>query len=470
MSPTPSAVGAPVTGDAAQSSLPAHAAALLAALAAGVVAQGGFYAGGRLATLALTAVALGLAFAAARWSRRDAGPLLFAAGALIAWVLLRAALAGGHAPTALATAGSIAALVSAVTVLARTTPETREQVVVGLLGIGLLVAVTGWIGVAWHTGLFAVPVEQSLWRAASTLTYPNAAAAVLTPIALLALARHARTPQPTALGAAVAFTLLVGLGATLSRAAAIAFVAGLIVLVVIAGRRVLTRTAPVVAGAVLAVGALLPSVPVDNEPRPSLALGGLLAGLAVVAGATRAGRRTAITVAIGAGVAAAAALAVLARRPDLTDLVTDRFSAASAGRSGATGAALDLIAAHPLIGSGPGIASYAWMDDSGAGYVARYVHNEYLQTVVDLGAVGGLLLLALCGAIAHTVRSGLRTAGPPPAAAVGATAGLVAFAVHSAFDFLWQPAVLPLLAGLLIGLAGPVHSEEPSYLPTKESA
>jgi hypothetical protein len=37
----------------------------------------------------------------------------------------------------------------------------------------------------------------------------------------------------------------------------------------------------------------------------------------------------------------------------------------------------------------------------------------------------------------------------------GASAAVTALAVHSGFDFLWHPAVLPLLGGLLCGLAAP---------------
>jgi hypothetical protein len=39
-------------------------------------------------------------------------------------------------------------------------------------------------------------------------------------------------------------------------------------------------------------------------------------------------------------------------------------------------------------------------------------------------------------------------------------AAIAALAVHSAFDFLWELAVVPLIVGVLAGMAGPPHGEE----------
>jgi O-antigen ligase len=80
-----------------------------------------------------------------------------------------------------------------------------------------------------------------------------------------------------------------------------------------------------------------------------------------------------------------------------------------------------------------------------------YAHDEYLQTLVELGAIGLALLLALLGAAALVV---LRRpdGGGYPAAAAGAVAALGALAVHSAFDFVWHVPVIPLTAAALLGL------------------
>jgi hypothetical protein len=44
---------------------------------------------------------------------------------------------------------------------------------------------------------------------------------------------------------------------------------------------------------------------------------------------------------------------------------------------------------------------------------------------------------------------------------MGATAALIALAIHSGFDFLWHLPVIPLCAGLFAGLAAPPHVPAP---------
>ncbi|MEV4518156.1 hypothetical protein AB0K00_55520 [Dactylosporangium sp. NPDC049525] len=146
---------------------------------------------------------------------------------------------------------------------------------------------TGWAGVAWRIGRWSVLVESTLWRASSTLTYANAAAAVLAVTALLALALTLDAPGGWWRSCG-AYLSLAGLAATLSRAGALAFVAGLLVLAAAAGvRAVLRQAAPAVLGAVIALAALIPSFPAGAEPRPLLAVGGLLTGGAVAVLAPR---------------------------------------------------------------------------------------------------------------------------------------------------------------------------------------
>jgi len=114
-----------------------------------------------------------------------------------------------------------------------------------------------------------------------------------------------------------------------------------------------------------------------------------------------------------------------------------------------------------LTGTGVGRAAFLWPTRDGNGAVALYAHNEYVQMLVDLGAIGGVLLLALIVAVgAHFYRG--RGPGHRPGVRDGAVAGVAAFAVHSAFDFLWHIPVLLLAAGLLIGLAGPLPHNEVS--------
>ncbi|MET7421415.1 O-antigen ligase family protein [Dactylosporangium sp. NPDC005555] len=429
---------------------------LIAAATAGVVAQGGFYPPGRLLVTALVAVAFGLALHTRRDLLKGLGPILGTAGAVAAWALLRGVTSGGL-PVAAAITASLATLVAAVAMVRITGPAARRWITSGLVGLGTLVAVTGWAGVAWRLERWSVLVESTLWRASSTLTYSNAAAAVLAVTALLALALVLEGPtiwwRPCA-----AYLTQVGLAATLSRAGALAFAAGLLVLAAAAGMRpVLRHAVPAAAGALVALAALVPSFPVAAAPQPLLALGGLLLGGAVAVLLPR--LRLVYVVLAGSALLLAGWLLF----PGWDAVLARRATFASRGRSGATSSALDLVAAHPWIGSGPGQGRFFWTDHTGQMVVSRWVHNEYLQWLVDLGAVGLVLLLSLGAALFVFARR--RDSSPLWA---GAVAAIAALALHSAFDFLWELAVVPLLLGVLVGIAGPSHGEESAPSPNGE--
>jgi O-antigen ligase len=94
----------------------------------------------------------------------------------------------------------------------------------------------------------------------------------------------------------------------------------------------------------------------------------------------------------------------------------------------------------------------------GSTRVARYVHNEYVQVLAELGAVGGVLLAALLGTAGWLlIRS--RRAARELFPWAGVVASLAAFVLHSALDFLWHLPALPLTAALLFGLAIPTRKE-----------
>jgi hypothetical protein len=101
----------------------------------------------------------------------------------------RVGVAGGSVGQALLLVGLVAVLV----VCRRLGQEDRELLLAGVIGIGLLVALIGWLGVAGRAGSWAFQA-QGLWRASSTLTYPNATAAVLVAISLVVLGRLVTTP------------------------------------------------------------------------------------------------------------------------------------------------------------------------------------------------------------------------------------------------------------------------------------
>jgi O-Antigen ligase len=398
-------------------------------------------------------------------SRGDARlPPVVAALALAAWAVLDAALLGVPAAgvgLALLLLGVVAVLL----VCRRLGQEDREVLLLGIVGIGLLVALAGWLGVAGRVGSWAW-LGDGVWRASSTLTYPNAAAAVLVPVALVTLARLIDAPHN--LGLALAATgLLAGLGATMSRAGALALAVGLVVLAGLRGPRGTARAAlgPCV-GALVALVCLVPSMPADRPPRPALALAGLCAGLGLAAIVARLRRRPAVTLVVGGVVVGSlAATIVLGGLGDAAPLVAEtRITLASPDRSGAVAAALRVAAAHPLTGAGPGQADLRWREADGGTRIFGYAHNEYAQVAAELGLVGLVLLAILLVAFARLLWSA-RATGPAGAGWAGVVAAAAAFAVHSGFDFVWHlPAVL-LTVMLLAGAILPAPSDADARSP-----
>ncbi|KJK44657.1 hypothetical protein UK23_28695 [Lentzea aerocolonigenes] len=406
--------------------LPVPVLLVVAGFAAAVVAQGGYYLPGRV----LSGLLVGVAVALAR-----PRPNLVAAlgGALALWAVVRGLLEG-DVLSAVPTAAAAGVFVCAILVVAQADREQRELLATVVVGVGALVALTGWVAVVFRIRSWTT-VSEGLLRAASTLTYPNAAAAVMAAVAVLSLVL-----KPTPLISVVTFLLCTGVGTTMSRAAVIALVAGLLVLGVFSGfKKTVVRAAPPLIGAVAAVAALLPTMRVADEPHVVLAVIGLLAGAALALWLHRLGRYAVLPVVIGAAFAIGFA-----------DRLASRVSFSSPDRSGAAGAALELVSRSPILGTGPGNGSLFFNSGNEGARVMRYVHNEYLQVLVELGAVG--LVLAL-GVVVALLIAMWRGRGTPLWA--GAMAAVVVVLVHSGFDFLWHLPVVLIVAGLCAGLGFP---------------
>jgi O-antigen ligase len=197
-------------------------------------------------------------------------------------------------------------------------------------------------------------------------------------------------------------------------------------------------------GAAIAFAGLMPSIPASTSPRPGIAIAALLVGIGFVAAFSRAA---------SAKTAVAAVLALGALAPavadDLGTVLSSRFHVASPDRTAERAAALRLFREHPVTGTGPGEATLRWRSSDGEEVGARYAHNEYLQTLAELGVVGVGLLVALMFSL---VRALNRT---PRRLWAGVVAALLALGVQSVFDFLWHVPALPLVAALLAGAACP---------------
>jgi hypothetical protein len=441
---------------------------LLVAVTAGLLRQGAYYPAMQRLVGLLIGVAALLALAAWPPSRDDIRlPPVIPALALAAWAVLDGVLVG----VAGAGAGPALLLVGVAVVLLvcrRLRREDREILLAGVICVGLLVALTGWLGVAGRAGSWAFQA-QGLWRASSTLTYPNATAAVLAPIGLLVLARLIATPGsvPSTLAAT---GLLVGLAATMSRAGAFALVAGLVMLAALRGLRATAQAAVgPLSGALVALVCLLPSMAAAGPARPALALGGLGAGLALAAMVARLRRWPALTL-LG-GVLVAGAIGLLATGGGVggaaQSVAEARINLASPDRTGALHAGLQLVAQHPLTGTGPGLADLRWKGQGHGTQLYTYVHNEYLQLAAELGLVGLVLLVVLVVAIALLLWRA-RTTGRSGATWAGAVAAAAAFVIHSGFDFVWHLPAIVLTVTLLVAAALPAPdtaaAQQPSIL------
>jgi hypothetical protein len=435
--------------------VPLHLLLLLVAFAVGVIAQGGYYLSGRILVVVLLGVGALVAVASRPRSGTEAKIVLLACAVLAAWALIRAAMAGGYL-SALPTVATLAGIAGAVVILARTDSAARQQCGRVLIGLGGLIALIGWVGVAWRQPPWGT-VVQGLWRGSATLTYANATAALLAALAVLAVGYRLQRPD-SALAAAPLSVLLVGLWATVSRAGVFAFLVGLVVLMLLRGVRPVVRQAvPPVAGALIAFAALLPALPTGTPARPGLATAGLVVGVLVAVYLARLARDRPVAAFLTVGLLAAAIswITIQLAGSAVATVAATRLNLASFGRTGATRAAIQMVTAQPVMGVGPGRARFFWVDSGGRGFVARYAHNEYLQLVVELGFIGLAILLILLAALIATVVKGRPAAQPAPGLWAGAAAAFAVLIVHSAFDFLWQLPVIPLTGALLVGLAGP---------------
>jgi len=127
--------------------------------------------------------------------------------------------------------------------------------------------------------------------------------------------------------------------------------------------------------------------------------------------------------------------------------------------------AVDSFEENPVLGSGAGTYRFSW-------YLQRHnsepntdAHSLYLQAFSELGIVGGLLLLALVGAVLWTGFAAWRAARDPRRDLYAALLGAcLAFAVCSAIDWFWQIAVLGLVFFLAAGVLVAARCQQLTHL------
>jgi hypothetical protein len=447
---------------------------LLSGLAVAVLGQGGFYhrahvATGVLVVLAGSLVVLGVR----RKSARAARPVLAGLGGMA----VVAAITGRLDHRAGGVAGYLAALAciaAVVTVTASATVTTRRILADGLLALGVVAAVSGWIGTVFRVQPLAHP-DAGLWRAATTVTYANASAALLAMVALVAIGRSAESDgrrREVKLRRAALVAVGSGLVLTLSRAGMSGFVAGGLVLGVLLGWRRLFRLAwPALAASALVVGGALPGMPASGPSRPYVALLGLVAGGAVVwlvpgdavtgPGRIRIGRRAVIAL-VATGGAAVAAVGVVAGLH--WNAFSGRLGVSSPDRGSVGQAALSMWHSHLVSGVGAGQALFLWSTSGGQGLLDHFAHDEYLQLAAEQGVIGLIGLAGLMTGVGLALRRGWMSARSGLMA--GAVSACVCFAIHSGFDFLWHVPAVPMVAAVAVGLGVPVPGTGETEVPS----
>ena len=125
------------------------------------------------------------------------------------------------------------------------------------------------------------------------------------------------------------------------------------------------------------------------------------------------------------------------------------------GRAHFWNVTLDVIKAHPLVGSGLGSFGviYTRYDTRNGLYRLEQAHNDYLQTLSDAGIIGAILGLAF---IVILFRRGFQRRETHDkfrrGVTTGALAGCFAVLVHSFFDFTLHTTANALLFVILCAI------------------
>lgn len=409
----------------------APAVLLVVVVGVGCFAAGGYHAGAQaILAVLLAALAALLCVSGRRPSTRGGRSLRSAVLVLAGWVVLAGTLTGSSRG-ALAPLSILAGVAVAGSTSARLSGRQRTLVEDGLLLIGIGVALSGIIGVGLHLEPWGHPTPV-MWRASTTLTYPNAAAAVLAALVLHLTARHCRGGS-VPLHRIAASVMLLGVLATVSRAGIVLLGVGSVLLARHFGPGRVARWLlwPIVGASVGFVG-LLPSM-LGATPRPAWAMLGMAGGL-VLAFRPLPARPAVATAAIGLVAAIGLGVAITAGP-------AHEWRTSFEHRQNAWNAAAGEVRSSPIVGAGVNRAELRWVEPDGSALRMRYAHNEYLQTAAEIGLVGLVLLAAASVALWRVVPSG-----------VGRIL-LVVAALHSAVDFLWHLPAVPLLLAAVIGLS-----------------
>ncbi|HET7483946.1 MAG TPA: O-antigen ligase family protein [Solirubrobacterales bacterium] len=378
------------------------------------------------------------------------------------------------------------------------TSERRQRFAEGL---AIAVTLVALLGLASRLLPHLLDVSNALGTG-PRLRYPlgywnaNGAAAGIAIAMLLWMSRHAAWRSLRWLSVAAMPAVLLALYFTYSRGGLLALVVGAVCLLVLSRDRLwlLGTLAAAAAGVVPAILAVqdrhdlaenLASQAAVNQGVTVLAI--LLAGIVLtvlgVAALRRLeaaeGRMTGRALRLSRnstllrGIAAAAVLGAIAlvvvvgghawEQFSKPDLYFPRNPAQHFGESGGAGrhdfwrVAIDAFGENPILGHGAGTYLFSWDQLRSITLPVHDAHSLYLEAFAELGAVGGLMVLALVGTLLWCAFSAWRAAPHPERERHAALlAAMLAFAIGAAFDWFWEiaglGAVFFLAAGVMVSV------------------
>jgi O-antigen ligase len=489
-------------------SLPSRALKALPAVlvAAGVVLlalnDGSYQVSARsgLAIAAWWAIALGVGLRL--WPRRRLPGEAWVAGGALALLAVFTALSMAWAPSAEGAFAELDRVLIYVGVFALVVMVTRrgdaarwsDGLAAGITAVGLLALIS-----ELFPGSIGPDAPPVFFPGENRLSYPVNywnGLAILVGIAFPLLLRAATADRPAwarglALAPFPALTAVIYLAS--SRGGAVSALAGVVVFLLLAGRRLASLAAALVA-ALGVVGAVMVLV-----ARPALADGAI--GSAAASGE---GQSAALVLAmLGLGCAAvyaawcaveprrplrihratAAALAVSAlavlaigvsaanpvqkfndfRKSPTEDHVTagdftkaHLLSANGSGRWQLWASAVDEWKQKPITGEGAGAYESWWAEHGNMRKFVRSAHSLYLEMLGELGLIGFLLLMSAFGAaFVAAGRRLLRTTGDERTTIAALLGALVAFMVGAGIDWMWELTIVSVVGiaclALLVG-------------------
>ena len=434
--------------------LPAGAAIILASLVFGSLRQGAYHLWQHQVFVALLALGAILFLRQATVQMTLRVSLILAPLVLSSVVSVALAEARSDAASTFVLIGVIALAMLASGVVAA---HHETTVLTALIGVACVVGATAIWGVTFHSAPWG-RITEGVWRGSSSLTYSNAAAAILGPVTLLAVIKAAHTDGR--LYAVAATFTSIGFITTQSRGGALAFVfAGVLMLFHLKPRRFATVMIPVMLGVAVGAPLLILRSQDAGEPAGFVAIALVAVGLCATT-ISWSGRhripKPHLLIFVGVPL-----LGLVVGLTGLGEAIAPRLSLRSGTTFGGQNANVLLgdraktwevawgeFLNSPLFGNGPGEVDLAWVQE-GRGFRVMFVHNEYLELAVTHGVFGVGALLVSTVIFIRFVRLNSSTAP--------LVIALVNFMAHSTFDFLWHIPMLPVffasVAGVALGLS-----------------